>query len=137
MGKPRYMGKITTSCTYKLALNQLILANTTALAFSVGYLEKSGLDTTPFMEIVQGGILNCPYYGFKYQSMLDRKFNNVTWTTNLSLKDCNLMIDDGKKKGVMTNHLEGIAKVIQEAIKTGNGNKDFAALYNAMNPSGH
>uniref|UniRef100_A0A7S3ZHS1 6-phosphogluconate dehydrogenase NADP-binding domain-containing protein n=1 Tax=Lotharella globosa TaxID=91324 RepID=A0A7S3ZHS1_9EUKA len=134
MGKPRFIGKITSSCTYKLALNSMLVANTTALAYSLGYLRRSGLDTKTFMDIVQGGILQCPYYNLKYKGMMERNFSPTNFATSLMLKDVNLAIEDGKRKGINTNSVEGIQSVLQKAIDIGEGESDFSSLYNAVDP---
>eukprot|EP00466_Bigelowiella_natans_P020597 jgi/Bigna1/73544/fgenesh1_pg.24_\ len=133
-GTVKYLGNITASATYKIAINQMLAANTTALAFSLGYIRRSGLDTKAFMDIIQGGILSCPYYNFKYPAMRDRKFTPTNFSSNLFLKDVNLAIEDGKKKGLLTASVEGVAAVTKAAIRNGLGNSDFSSLYNAIDP---
>ena len=71
----------------KLAVNHIVISQTTALAYSLTLLEKSDLDTDTFLSLIGASPLSSPYFNFKYKPMVERSFKPTAFSTTLMTKD--------------------------------------------------
>ena len=60
--EPRLVGPVGTAAALKLALNQLIAAETSAFALSLGLVRRSGLSADTFMAILRESAVYAPTY---------------------------------------------------------------------------
>jgi 3-hydroxyisobutyrate dehydrogenase len=133
MGKPKYVGKIGDASVTKLALNQILIAQTTALATSLGLVEQCGLSTDDFMDTLRGGVLHSRYFDFKHPAMTARNFPSM-FPTTLMLKDVKLALALAESTGVTSKTLQGASATLQDTIDAGFGDADFSSVYNVINP---
>jgi 3-hydroxyisobutyrate dehydrogenase len=129
--EPIFIGEVGKASALKLALNQLISALTTGFAQSLGFLQKSAVNTDLFMNILRESALYAPTFDKKLQRMLDGNYVNPNFPTKHLLKDTNLFIESAEKVGVNVSSIQGIKQVIEMAMKN-HADDDYSALYSAI-----
>lgn len=127
-----YMQDYGKASAAKLALNQLIATETTAFSMSLGFIREYGVDTEKFMEILRNSALYAPTFDKKLDRMLERNFAEPNFPLKHLLKDVNLMIDSFSAKGINTETLLGVKKVIEEGLSLGHSEDDYSSLYNSI-----
>lgn len=133
--KPFFVGPVGTAAALKLALNQLIASLTIAFGLSLSYVQRTGVNVELFMNILRQSALYAPTFDKKLSRMLNRDFSNPNFPTKHLLKDVDLIIQSAIEPGLETAALQGIRSVIQKAIKMGEAENDYSAVYNAINPA--
>ncbi len=131
---PQLMGPVGTAAATKLAMNQLIGTLTAAFSMSLGLAQREGLDIEKFMAIVRESALYAPTFDKKLERMCDRNFSNPNFPTKHLLKDMNLFVQAAQAQGIDARVAEGVSRVAEEAIAQGLADKDYSAIYSAVNP---
>ena len=119
----------------KLALNQLIAGLTSTFALSLSFVQQQGVDVEQFMNVVRQSALYAPTFDKKLDRMCDRNFENPNFPTKHLLKDTNLFLNQAAELGLNTKSLEGIKQIIEQAIAIGLAEKDYSAIYSAIDTS--
>ena len=132
--EPMLVGPIGTASAMKLALNQLIAALTGAFALSLGFVERHGVESEKFMQVLRQSALYAPTFDKKLQRMRDRNFDNPNFPTKHLLKDINLFLTEAQKDGLTVSSLEGVRQVVQMAINSGWSEADYSSLFTAVSP---
>ncbi|MEM9535720.1 MAG: NAD(P)-dependent oxidoreductase [Cyanobacteria bacterium P01_E01_bin.45] len=132
--EPTLVGPVGTAMALKLAMNQLIAGLTNAFALSLGFVQRQGVDTDTFMDVVRGSALYAPTFDKKLSRMLDRNFDNPNFPSKHLAKDIGLFLQEAKDCDLMTDSLSGVQSVVERAISLGLSNADYSALYEAVNP---
>jgi 3-hydroxyisobutyrate dehydrogenase len=132
--EPILVGEVGKAAALKLALNQLIAAETAAFSLSLGMILREGVDVALFMNILKDSALYCPTFDKKLTRMLDRNFDNPNFPTKHLLKDVNLIIEELQQLGLNASSLEGVRDAVKKAIEQGFTDTDYSSLYNAINP---
>ncbi|MDZ7342126.1 MAG: NAD(P)-dependent oxidoreductase [candidate division KSB1 bacterium] len=133
--KPLLVGPVGTAAALKLALNQLIASLTIAFSLSLSYVQRSGVSVELFMDILRQSALHAPTFDKKLSRMLSRNFSNPNFPTKHLLKDIDLILNAITEAGLETAGLLGVRSVIAKAIQMGEGDSDYSAIYNAINPA--
>jgi 3-hydroxyisobutyrate dehydrogenase len=133
---PRLVGPVGSAAALKLAFNQLIVALTSAFSFSLGVVLREGIDPQPFMELLRQSALYAPTFDKKLDRMLDRQFENPNFPLRLMLKDAKLAIAEGERLGLNASAVRGAGQLLQLAMQSGLGEKDYSALYEVVNRAG-
>ena len=131
---PQLMGPVGTAAATKLAMNQLIGTLTAAFSMSLGLAQREGLDIEKFMSIVRESALYAPTFDKKLVRMCDRDFSSPNFPTKHLLKDMNLFVQAAQAQGIDARVAEGVSEVTKEAIAQGLADKDYSAIYSAVNP---
>jgi 3-hydroxyisobutyrate dehydrogenase len=84
------------------------------------------------MDVVRQSALYAPTFDKKLKRMCDRNFVNPNFPTKHLLKDTNLFLTQAAELGLNTKSLEGIKQIIQTAIAQGLAEKDYSAIYCAI-----
>jgi 3-hydroxyisobutyrate dehydrogenase len=124
-----YFPELGQAAVFKLALNQLIAAQTASIAFSLNLLATNNMDTEAFMQVVRNSALYAPTFDKKLENYRHSNYDSPNFPLRHLLKDVQLMIDSGNASGVDTKILEAIAEVIRQAMSKKLGDKDYSALY--------
>jgi len=132
-GELIYIGSYGKAAALKLALNQLIASLTSAFSISLGIVLKENIDVDLFMNILRKSALYAPTFDKKLSNMLNRNFEPTNFPTKHLLKDVNLVLDEADSLNIETSNLEGVRKIIEQAIKLGLAEKDYSSIYNAIN----
>lgn len=131
---PVYVGPVGKAAVFKLALNHLIAAETTAFCLSLGLIQREDVDVELFMQVLRSSALFAPTYDKKLPRLLERDYRNPNFSARHLLKDVGLVLNEAKLGGLPTGALEAIVPLLSETINKGLGDMDYSALYEAINP---
>ncbi|OGX36947.1 MAG: hydroxyacid dehydrogenase [Omnitrophica WOR_2 bacterium RIFCSPHIGHO2_02_FULL_52_10] len=131
--QPLYIGEVGKAAAMKLALNQLIASHAAGFSLSLGIVEKSGVAVETFMNVLNKSPLCAKMFEKKLGNWLGRKYDNPNFPVKHLLKDVGLIIREAKALGLSTDVIEGIDRVLQKTVDKGLGEKDYSALFNAVN----
>lgn len=132
--EPLLIGPVGTAAAMKLALNQLIASLTSAFALSLGFVQREGVETDKFMEILRQSALYAPTFDKKLDRMSDRNYASPNFPTQHLLKDTDLFLSQASAAGLDVSNLEGVRHIIQKAQDLGFSESDYAAIFSAINP---
>jgi 3-hydroxyisobutyrate dehydrogenase len=131
---PKHIGDIGQGASVKLAMNQLIAGLTASFSLSLALVEKEGIETEQFMEIVRASALYAPTFDKKLDRMLARDFSNPNFPTKHLAKDTNLFLSVAENLGLDTSGLEGVSALLEKALDQGLADTDYSAIYSAVSP---
>jgi len=134
--EPRFIGPVGKAAALKLALNQLIAAEVSAFALSLGLVQRSGVSVDTFMAILRESALFAPTFDKKLPRLLKRDYHQPNFSTRHLLKDVELFSEEAADRGLMTSGLDGIRSILEDTIAKGFGEVDYSALYERINPPG-
>jgi 3-hydroxyisobutyrate dehydrogenase len=134
--EPRLIGPVGTAAALKLALNQLIAAEMSAFALSLGLVQRSGVSVDTFMAILRESALFAQTFDKKLPRLLKRDYHQPNFSTRHLLKDVALFLEEAGGCGLSTSGLEGIRPILEETIAQGLGEVDYSAIYERINPRG-
>ena len=133
IGRVYYIGSVGQAAALKLALNQLIASHAFAFSFSLGLVEKSGVNTDLFVDILQNSSLYAPMFDKKYQRWIKRDFSNPNFPTKHLLKDVALIIKEAKVNNIETHVLEAYQVLIMKSLSMGLSDVDYSSVFQAIN----
>lgn len=134
LGHCFWIGPVGKAAALKLALNQLIAAETTAFALSLGFVRRSGVPIEPFLEILRGSSLYCPTFDKKLSRMRERNFASPNFSVRLLLKDIDLFLAGAARLGLRSDALEGARKIVWDSMESGRADLDYSALIDVIDP---
>lgn len=132
--EPHLVGPVGKAASLKLALNQLIAAEISAFALSLGLVQRAGVPVETFMAILRESALFAPSFDKKLPRLLTRDYHHPNFSTRHLLKDVELFLKEASGYELTTSSLEGIKPVLEQTIAKGLGEADYAALYETVNP---
>ena len=132
--EPRLVGPVGKAASLKLALNQLIAAEISAFALSLGLVQRAGVPVDTFMAILRESALFAPAFEKKLPRLLTRDYQHPNFSTRHLLKDVELFLKEASGYELTTNGLEGIRPVLERTIAQGLGEADYASVYETVNP---
>ncbi len=132
--RPRRVGGVGAASAFKLALNQLLVAQMAAISLSLGIVTHHGVDADSFMTLLGATSLHAPHFDKKVPRMLERDFSQPHFTTRLLLKDVELILDDAAALGLDASAMTGVRKVVERALDKGWAEADYSAIYDVINP---
>ncbi|MGD9488904.1 MAG: NAD(P)-dependent oxidoreductase [Calditrichaceae bacterium] len=130
-----HIGEVGKASALKLALNQLIASLTASFSLSLGLVLHAGVDPDIFMRVLRNSALYAPTFDKKLDNMKNRNFIPPNFPVKHLLKDVDLILNSSSKAGLNTAQLEGVRKILVDAIEKGLKEEDYSALYNAVNPA--
>ena len=131
---PVHVGAVGQAATLKLALNQLIASLTGAFSFSLGLVQRAGLDVDLFMSILRQSALYAPTFDKKLSRMRERDFASPNFSTQHMLKDVRLVLQEGRRLGLETAAVAGIEHILVRALERGHAASDYSSLYEGVDP---
>lgn len=134
--EPRLVGPVGSAASLKLALNQLIAAEISAFALSLGLVQRAGVPVETFMGILKQSVLHAPAFEKKLPRLLKRDYHHPNFSTRHLLKDVDLFVKEASAHGLATSAVEGIRPVLERTIAQGLGDVDYSAMYEIVNPRG-
>ena len=132
--EPRLIGPIGKAASLKLALNQLIAAEISAFALSLGLVQRAGVPVDTFMSILRESALFAPVFEKKLLRLLTRDYQRPNFFTRHLLKDVELFLKEASGYALTTSSLEGIRPVLERTISQGLGDSDYSAIFEVVNP---
>lgn len=132
--EPRLVGPVGKAASLKLALNQLIAAEISAFALSLGLVQRAGVPVETFMAILRESALFASAFEKKLPRLLTRDYQHPNFSTRHLLKDVDLFLKEASGYELTTSSLDGIRPVLERTIAQGLGNSDYSALFEVVNP---
>ena len=115
----------------KLINNTMAAVNAAALAEGLNLAERFGLDTGALLQVVRAGSGASAMADLKAQPMLDRGFEPLFKLEHM-LKDVRHCLAEAKALGVELPLAARAERLYAEAAESGLGEKDFAAVFEAL-----
>ncbi|MDJ0832833.1 MAG: NAD(P)-dependent oxidoreductase [Gammaproteobacteria bacterium] len=131
---PKLIGEVGAGAALKLAMNQLIAALTAGFSLSLGFALKNHVDVDTFMDTVRSSALYAKTYDKKLGKYLERSFAGANFSTKHLLKDVRLFIEDAQQAGMDTSAIEGIERVVSQAMAADLADLDYSSIYQIINP---
>jgi len=132
-GNIRFISEeIGKAAIVKLALNNLIISQTAAIALSISLVKQSGIPIETFWDILKGSIAYSPYFDYKFSRMNEHNHSHPNFSTLMMTKDINLIIEEAKQNQMNPAGLEGIRNLAESTIASGYGEDDMSALIEAI-----
>ena len=132
--EPRLIGPVGKAASLKLSLNQLIAAEISAFALSLGMVQRAGVPVDTFMAILKESPLFAQAFEKKLPRLLTRDYQHPNFSTRHLLKDMELFLREASSYALTTNSLDGIRPVLKQTIAQGLGDSDYSAIFEVVNP---
>jgi 3-hydroxyisobutyrate dehydrogenase len=132
--EPRHIGPLGKAAAVKLALNQLIGALSGAFSLSLGMVQRHGIDTEMFMDILRKSPLYAPAFDNKLPRMLERNFDDPNFPAKHLLKDILLIEHEAAALGLNTADIAGLRQILEIAASGELADKDYSALFAVVVP---
>ncbi|MBS1272143.1 MAG: 2-hydroxy-3-oxopropionate reductase [Candidatus Marinimicrobia bacterium] len=116
----------------KLALNQLIASLTAAFGLSLELVRKNGVDLEIFMDILRDSALYSPQFNKKLPRILQQDYDDPNFPTKHLLKDVDLIVQAADSAGLENAGINGVRKIIKNAIEKGYGETDYSSLVEGL-----
>lgn len=112
----------------KVAVNYLIIHALQALSESIGLLERGGLDTEQFVEMINDSIFPGPIYGGYGKAIARRSYSPAGFTSALGLKDLNLALDAAAETGCSVPTGPVLLEVFRATVSEVGADLDWSAI---------
>lgn len=112
----------------KLANNFLLACAIEALGEAFSLVEKSGVDSSVFHDLVTDGMFASPAYNTYAKIIAEKSWDNVGFTVALALKDVNLALAAGDVAGVPMPSANVCRDRLLGAVAHGDAQRDWAAM---------
>jgi 3-hydroxyisobutyrate dehydrogenase len=132
--EPRLAGPVGKAASLKLALNQLIAAEISAFALSLGLVQRAGVSVDTFMAILRKSALFAPAFEKKLPRLLRRDYQHPNFSACHLLKDMELFLKEASSYGLTASSLEGIRPVLERTIAQGLSDSDYSTTFEIVNP---
>ncbi len=133
--KTLWLGEAGAGSRLKLVTNNWIVGLLGVLAETISFARATGVDPARFLEVIEGGPLGLPYAQMKGKMMIEEDFP-TSFALKLARKDAGLVLDAAGAQGLRLAVAEAVAARFDEAINTGHGEEDMAAVYEAAKRGG-
>jgi 3-hydroxyisobutyrate dehydrogenase len=128
-----WLGEVGAGSRLKLVVNNWIVGLLGVLAETISLAEATGVDPRRFLETIEGGPLGLPYAQMKGNMMIEERFP-ASFSLKLARKDAALVLDAARANGLEMSVAEAVAARFDDAISSGHGDEDLAAVYEATKP---
>jgi 3-hydroxyisobutyrate dehydrogenase len=132
---PRLVGPVGRAAVFKLALNQILAAEVMAFAYSLALVRRSGIGVDQFMDVLRTSTLYAPQFEKKLEKMLRREFLPATFSARHLDKDLRLALAEGRRLGLDTIAVEGLAGLVLKTVERGSQDKDYSVVYEIIDPA--
>jgi len=134
LGPLTLVGPVGQAAALKLALNQLIPNLIAAFSLSVGIVRRSGVDLDLFLGILRKSALYAPTFDGKLPKLRARDFAQPSFSTELMLKDVDLIRAECETLGLDATVADALRDVLVRTVESGQGGADYSALYDVIDP---
>jgi 3-hydroxyisobutyrate dehydrogenase len=128
-----WLGEAGAGSRLKLVVNNWIVGLLGVLAETISLAEATGVDPERFLETIEGGPLGLPYAQIKGNMMIEEQFP-TSFSLKLARKDAALVLDAARANGLEMVVAEAVVARFDDAISSGHGDEDMAAVYEATKP---
>jgi 3-hydroxyisobutyrate dehydrogenase-like beta-hydroxyacid dehydrogenase len=117
-----------SAAAMKLANNFLLACAIEALGEAFALVQKSGVDSAVFHEMLIEGLFACPAYTTYAKIIAEQAWDNAGFTVALGLKDLNLVLAAGNASGVPMPSASVCRDRLLGAMAHGDENRDWSAM---------
>ena len=132
--EPRLAGPVGKTASLKLALNQLIAAEISAFALSLGLVQRAGVSVDTFMAILRESALFASAFEKQLPRLLRRDYQHPNFSACHLLKDMELFLKEASSYELTASSLEGIRPVLERTIAQGFSDSDYSTTFEIVNP---
>jgi 3-hydroxyisobutyrate dehydrogenase len=129
------LGPSGAGAAMKLAVNAMVAATNESLAETLALAERFGIGREQAYDVVAGGVLASPFVLYKRGAFLQPATEPVAFTTALMLKDVRLAQELAARVGVRLPAATAAAAVLQDAVRHGLAEADFASVIGVLRDS--
>ena len=133
--KTVWLGGVGEGSRLKLVVNNWIVGLLGVLAETIAFARATGVDPRKFLETIEGGPLGLPYAQIKGAMMIEEDFP-TSFSAKLARKDAGLVLEAAARKGLDMTVAAAVAAHFDEAVASGHGDDDMAAVYVAATAHG-
>lgn len=127
-----YMGPFGAATQTKLCANLLVAANLAAIAETLSFGAKQGLDLDRLVKALGDGAGSSIQFKARAAKMVAGDWQTVLGATSTLAKDVNLIASAAKANGCPVPVLEGVKSVYDAAIENGFGGTDVASIFGSV-----
>jgi 3-hydroxyisobutyrate dehydrogenase-like beta-hydroxyacid dehydrogenase len=124
----RYGSAAAAASLAKISVNYLIAHALQALSESITLLERNGLDTGQFVEMINDSLFPGPVYSGYGDAIARRAYTPPGFTTVLGLKDVMLAVDAADDAGARLPCAPVLREVFETAVSQVGTDLDWAAV---------
>jgi 3-hydroxyisobutyrate dehydrogenase-like beta-hydroxyacid dehydrogenase len=117
-----------SAAAMKLANNALLACAIEAIGEAFSLVEKMGVDTQVFHDLITDGLFSSPAYNTYARLIADKSWDRVGFTVELALKDINLALAAGNLAGVPLPSANVCRDRLLGAMAHGDDQRDWAAM---------
>ena len=125
-----WLGEAGAGSRLKLVVNNWIVGLLGVLAETLSLAEATGVDPKRFLVTIEGGPLGLPYAQMKGNMMIEERFP-TSFSLKLARKDAALVLDAARANNLEMAVAGAVAARFDDAISSGHGDEDMAAVYEA------
>jgi 3-hydroxyisobutyrate dehydrogenase-like beta-hydroxyacid dehydrogenase len=119
---------ISSASIIKLASNFLVASAIASIGESCAFLEKSGLDSKIFADMIVNTLFSCQVYRYHAGNIASKKFLPAEFKQTLGLKDINLILKFSKEKNIQMPIAEIIKNNLLFSIENNQEDLDWSAM---------
>ncbi|HEY6787870.1 MAG TPA: NAD(P)-dependent oxidoreductase [Trebonia sp.] len=128
----RYGSVASAANLAKISVNYLIIHALQALAESITLLERNGLDTSQFVQMINDSIFPGPIYGGYGDAIARSSYTPPGFTTVLGLKDLTLALDAAADAGTHLPSGQTLREIFETTVSEVGEDLDWAAIAEVM-----
>jgi 3-hydroxyisobutyrate dehydrogenase-like beta-hydroxyacid dehydrogenase len=117
-----------SAASIKLANNFLIACALEAMSEAYSLVRKYGVVPEVLYDVMVDGLFSAPVYKIYGKIMVEEAYDNVGFTTQLALKDANLVLAAGDAARVPLPSANTVRDRLLAAINHGDGERDWSVL---------
>ena len=123
-----HLGGQGTGATMKLVVNSVVHALNQALAEALVLAERAGVDRAAAYDVFTDSAVAAPFVQYKRESYVHPETAPVAFALDLVAKDLRLIDELARSVAARMPQLAANASVVDEAIRSGYGDRDLSAL---------
>jgi len=113
----------------KLACEQVLASQMTALAFGVALTKKHGIDVNAFLTAIKHSASHCEIFDMKAPQLSDSsQHSNVYLSLQQLQYDMECLAEESSEKSLDASYIEGIKSVADHASRNGWQSYDYSAI---------
>jgi 3-hydroxyisobutyrate dehydrogenase-like beta-hydroxyacid dehydrogenase len=112
----------------KLCGNTVLLSAIEAMAETMAFARKQGIQPCRFVEIMTETLFTAPLYKTYGSLMVNEVFKPAGFRLQLALKDAELLLDEAFRAAVPMSSASAVKNQLRAAVQSGLGDFDVAAL---------
>ncbi len=131
-----YAGPAPAGTALKLCMNLIVAGITSALAESAALAESLEIEPKLIFSVLsESPALNCAYFKMKERNILGKDFSPAFPLKHM-LKDVRFMLKEAADRGQKLPVTEAIEKLMSEAARKGDGEKDLTVIRETLSEQG-